>query len=73
MPSSSSRLRVDRALDDRAVADDADHVVGLDQLLGVGRDLRRVGLLGLDVELDRVAVDPPLALTQAKYALIMFG
>ena len=48
---------VDRALDDGGAADDADHVIGLHQLLGVGRDLGRVGLLGLDVVLDRVAVD----------------
>src|SRR5204862_7663132 len=48
---------VHRALDDRGVADDAEHVVGLHQLPGVGRDLGRIGLLGLDVVLDRVAVD----------------
>src|SRR6185437_6658914 len=46
-----------RALDDGGAAVDAEHVVALHQLLGVGRDLGRVGLLGRDVVLDRVAVD----------------
>src|SRR5206468_3180453 len=48
---------VDRAFEDAGVADNADHVVALDELLGLGRDLVRLGLLGLDVVLDRVAVD----------------
>jgi hypothetical protein len=38
-------LVVHGALDDREAADDADDLVGLDQLVGEARDLRRVGLL----------------------------
>src|SRR6185312_10623446 len=60
---------VDRALDDRGVADDADHFVGLHQLLGVGRDLGRVGLLGRDVELDRVAVDAAVGVDAVEVGL----
>jgi hypothetical protein len=48
---------VDRALDDARVTDDPEYVIRLDELLGVGRDLAWVGLLGLKVVLDRVAVD----------------
>ena len=60
---------VHRALDDGGVADDADHLVGLHQLLGVGRDLGRVGLLGLDVELDRVAVDAAVGVDAVEVGL----
>ena len=35
----------------------ADDLVGLDQLVGEARDLGRVGLLGVDLVRDRVAVD----------------
>src|SRR5262249_44079707 len=48
---------VHRALDDRGVADDADHLDSLYQLLGEGRYLGPVGLLGCDAVLCRVAVD----------------
>ena len=48
---------IDGALDDVRRADDAEHVVGLDQLVGGRRDLRRLRLIGLDEVLDRVAVD----------------
>jgi len=37
---------VDRALDDARVPDDPDHVICLDELLRVGRDLGRLGLFG---------------------------
>src|SRR3954452_8516861 len=50
-------LVVDGALDDRRVADDAEHLLALDQLARERGDLAGVGLLGLDRVVDRAAVD----------------
>src|SRR6266852_8460120 len=60
---------VHRTLDDGGVADDADHVIALHQLLGVGRDLARVGLFGRDVVLDRVAVDAAVGVDAVEVGL----
>ena len=48
---------VDAAVDDAGVADEAEHLVLLDELRGQRRDLLRVDLLGLGDVLDRPAVD----------------
>ena len=51
-------VAVDAALDEARAADDAEHLVLLDQLRRQRRDLLRVDLLLLGDVLDRAAVDP---------------
>ena len=64
---------VERALEQVEHAVDRDHVVGLDQLMRGGCDLRRLRLVEFDEQLQRVAVDAAVRVDAGEVAPSCFG
>src|SRR5262249_1872875 len=60
---------VDAAVDDAGAADEADHLVLLDELGGLGRDLLRVDVLFLHDVLDRPPVDAAVVVDAVEVGL----